>query len=137
MFNEPLATRLATILLTAMFVPTAVLASDDSRPVFCKLSSAEMRARLGELRTEFLTRIVAVDELDRGFRYWVGKSEAHLVMLAKFVEFESNCCGFMDFEIGLAGDEDRVSLTITGTDGTKGFLQEMMKSVSFDWQAGS
>lgn len=112
-------------------------ASASDKPIFCKLSSAEMRARLGELRTEFMTQIVAVDELDSGYRYWVDRSQERLVMLAKFVDFESECCGFMDFEIGLASGHKRVSMTLTGPEGTKSFLEEMMSSVSFDWRAGA
>lgn len=133
MFDKyTLAAMMSTILVgTLSTVP--VLA--NTPPIFCKLSTAEMRARVGELRTEFMTQIVAVEELEDGFTYWVDKAPERLVMLANFVDFESDCCGFMNFTIGLQGGEARVSMTITGPDGTKALLEEMMRSVSFDWRA--
>jgi len=109
--------------------------SAEGDGIYCKLTTAEMRERLGAIRAGLLAKVVGVDELEAGFRYWVEKSTANIELLAKFVDAESQCCGFFNFEIGLAADAERVSLTLTGVEGTKEFLVSTMDEVSFDWRA--
>lgn len=109
--------------------------TQDEPGIFCKLSTAEMRERLGELRAEFLIQVIGVDGLERGYRYWFEKTPEQLTMLAGFIDFESRCCAFLQFDLSVAPEAERVSLSLTGGEGTKKFLETMMQSVEFDWQA--
>ncbi len=42
--------------------------------IYCRLTSAEMRARLEVIRAEFLVHVKGVEELDNGYRYWFEKT---------------------------------------------------------------
>ena len=112
------------------------MAATQNEPgIFCKLSTAEMRERLGEIRTAFLTQVRGVDELETGYRYWFEKTPQRLSMLTEFIDFESQCCAFLQFDLSLAPEAKRVSLSLTGGEGTKAFLESMMQSVEYNWQA--
>ena len=111
--------------------------TETETPVFCRLTSAEMRARLGEIRADFLLHVNDVDELEHGYRYWFEKSTERMVKLAEFIDFESQCCAFFHFDLSLAPGAERVSLSLTGPDGAKDFLEFTMRSVGFDWRASS
>ena len=108
--------------------------SENDPPIYCRLTSAEMRTRLGELRADFLLHVKRVDELEHGFRYWFDKTPQQLDMLAKFIDFESECCAFFSFDLSLAPGAERISLSLTGPNGAKEFLESTMTSVEFDWK---
>lgn len=109
----------------------------DKEPagIYCKLSSGELRERLGELRADFVMATQAVDELESGYRYWFEKSSDRLRKLADFVHFESECCPFLNFEISLEGESEKVALSLTGREGTKEFLDAFAEMASFDMKA--
>lgn len=107
--------------------------AESDPPVYCRLTGAEMRARLGEIRGDFLLHVKGIDELEKGYRYWFEKTPELMNMLAEFIEFESRCCAFFRFDLSVAPGADRVSLSLTGGDDVKDFLESTMKSVQFDW----
>ena len=100
--------------------------------IYCKLSSAELRDRVGEVRADFLASIVRADELSDGYRFAFEKSAERLSQLADFVHFESECCPFLHFEIRLEGESDVVTLSLSGPKGTKDFLKTMAENAEFD-----
>ncbi len=55
--------------------------------------------------------------------YWFERTPEHLEKVAAFALFESDCCDFVDFGIGLSAGGDRISLRITGPDGAGDFLK--------------
>ncbi len=103
--------------------------------IYCRLTSAEMRERLGAIRAEFLIHVKGVDELENGYRYWFEKTPEHFKLLTDFIDFESRCCTFFQFDLSVAPGAGRVSLSLTGRMGTKSFVESMMKSAEFDWRA--
>jgi hypothetical protein len=104
----------------------------DNQPtgVYCKLTSTELRARLEQIRVDLLGAVVAVDDLDSGYRFWFESSSDRLRQLAEFVDFESQCCPFLDFEISLKSEAKVVALSLTGPDGTRELLKAMVESAS-------
>lgn len=100
--------------------------------LFCKLNSKELRARIGEVRSELLEHVVEVDELEGGYRFWVARSEPNLRKLADFVKAESDCCAFFNFEISLRAGEERVSLSVSGAAEAKSLLEKMLLQAEFD-----
>ena len=126
---------ISTVALVSGIGAEKMATTQDEPGIFCKLSTAEMRERLGELRAAFLTQVRGVDELETGYRYWFEKTPERLSMLTEFIDFESQCCAFLQFDLSLAPEAKRVSLSLTGGEGTKAFLESMMQSVEFDWQA--
>ena len=121
--------------------PSAV--DEEPASLFCRLTSAELRERVGEVEAELLTGVVAVDEADNGYRFWFEATEDRLLALARFVHFESVCCPFLSFEMALAGttvsasaEEPRfVSLRLSGPMGTREFLAAMAEKAEFDLEA--
>ena len=111
---------------------SGVLDDEPSTAVQCKLPSDELRARLDEMRTRLLEEVVAIDELDDGYRLWFERSSDRLRELAAFVDSESQCCPFFDFAIFLRGEADVVALTLTGPDEAKKMLEAMAESAGFD-----
>ena len=105
---------------------------EERARLFCKLSGEELRERIGRVRAGLLEQVLAVDELERGYRFWVPRSEGSLRSLADFVKAESDCCSFFDFEIALRSAEERVSLTLTGAPEAKRLLEQMLARAEFD-----
>ncbi len=109
--------------------------TQDETGIFCKLSTTEMRERLGQMRAEFFIQVIDVDEVEAGYRYWFQKTPERLAMLAAFIDSESRCCAFFQFTLSLAPEAERVSLSLSGREGTKELLESTMQSVEFGWQA--
>ncbi len=105
--------------------------------IYCRLTSAELRERLEVIRAEFLTYVQGVDELENGYRYWFEKTPARMTLLTDFIDFESRCCAFFQFDLSVAPGAERISLSLTGRSGTKRFIESMMESAAFDWRAAS
>ena len=100
--------------------------------VYCRLTSTEMRERLGAIKATLLERTVGIDELEDGYRFWLPRSEENLETLAQFVAAESACCPFFHFTIELAPKAERVSLAVTGPAKAKKMTRKMLESVDFD-----
>lgn len=94
----------------------------EQRPVACKLADEERRVRREKLRLEFLPGVLEIEEIEGGCVYWFERSEALLSKIADFALFESDCCDFLDFGIGLNAGGDRISLRISGPHGPGPFL---------------
>ena len=94
----------------------------DSVPQRCTLTDRERAARAAKLRAEFLPRIVGLEEIRDGCIFWFERSEEDLRRVVDFVQVENECCGFLDFGIGLAAAGDRISLRISGPLGPGNFL---------------
>lgn len=110
----------------------------DAEPgIYCRLTTAEMRDRLDAIRAEFLVHVKGVDELENGYRYWFEKTPERIQLVTDFIDFESRCCAFFQFDLSVAPGAERVSLSLTGRTGTKDFVESMMKSAAFDWRAAA
>ncbi len=98
-----------------------------SPPIACTLSSKEQRARVEEAESELLQGVLRIEELTNGYALWFPAEPGRLQRLAEFVELESQCCAFLDFEIRLEAAAKEVALSLTGPEGTKEVLAPMMK----------
>ena len=68
-----------------------------------------------------------MDRIQDGYVYWFRRTEDELRKVVEFALFESKCCDFLDFGIGLNTEGTRISLRISGPRGTGDFLQLAMK----------
>ena len=106
-------------------------ASEAETPVIaCTLDPAAKRERRALLEREIVPAVAGVDEVDGGYVLWFDRAEGRLATLARFVELESECCAFLDFEIRLAGGSGRIALELTGPEGTKEMLQPLIEAVA-------
>jgi hypothetical protein len=72
-------------------------------------------------------RIVAAQAIDDGYVYWFERTQENLRLVSDFILFESQCCDFLSFGIGLHPKGSRISLRISGPDGGAEFLKQAMQ----------
>lgn len=87
-----------------------------SLPRACTLSDAEMRARTESLRSGFVGAVKRFERIPQGYVYWFARNDDNMSKVAAFALFESGCCNFLSFGIGLHPDGDEISLRISGPD---------------------
>jgi hypothetical protein len=73
----------------------------EQRTMACKLPAGDIKERIERLRAEFIPGILHVQEIEDGYVYWFQRSDEELRKVAEFARFESECCDFLDFGIGL------------------------------------
>lgn len=100
----------------------------------CLLPPQERRERQQEIRKAFVPGILEIEELEDGYVYWFDRTDAWFSIVAEFALFESRCCGFLDFEIGLQSSGSRISLRISGPPASKQFLAQAVQEIR---QSGS
>ncbi len=109
--------------------PAAALAQPESA---CTLPSDELERRSAELRASFRPGILEIEELPDGYVYWFERSEGWLAKVTEFALFESRCCAFLDYGVGLVAGGERISLRITGKPGSGGkqFLSQSIRETA-------
>jgi hypothetical protein len=129
-----LGTDLLTLLgALATVVGPATGTGEETAPaakspiVACTLGSAEKRDRKAMLERELVPNIQEVDEQANGYVLWFDRTEGRLAAIASFVELESRCCAFLDFEIRVESASDRIALVLSGPDGTKELLKPLIE----------
>lgn len=100
------------------------LDSHGPRTFACLLPEKTMRQRIEKVREELVPGIVDIEEIPDGYVYWLERTEEWFRRVCDFALFESRCCDFADFEIGLQATGKRISLRITGPGETKEFLRQ-------------
>ena len=111
----------------------AATVSSSSAPLVCRLDAltASERERHRLLSDLLQKAAVAASELPQGYditvdltKLPVGDSRSRpLLQLADWVDLESRCCPFLDFEIRISGQGGPVGVRLTGGDGVKAFLR--------------
>jgi hypothetical protein len=97
-------------------------------PVACTLSPASLRTRREGLLAELLRRATAHDELPDGHRLEFAADDETILMIARVLNAERQCCRFLGFRLSVAPDEGPVSLELTGPPGTREFLTALLES---------
>jgi hypothetical protein len=95
--------------------------------VACTLDPAEKRERTALLERELVPNLEEVTEQASGYVLWFDRAPGRLAALATFVELESRCCAFLDFEIRVESGGDRIALELSGPDGTKEMLRPLIE----------
>jgi hypothetical protein len=95
--------------------------------VACTLDAAEKRERKALLERELVPNIQDVTERTDGYVLWFDRAPGRLAALATFVELESRCCAFLDFELRVESAGDRIALELSGPDGTKEMLRPLIE----------
>ena len=98
--------------------------------VACTLDPAQKRERRAMLEREIVPAIVDVTALNDGYVLWFDRAEGRLASLARFIELESRCCAFLDFQIRVESESERIALELTGPAGTKEMLEPLIENVA-------
>ncbi|MBN9484553.1 MAG: hypothetical protein JST63_03050 [Bacteroidetes bacterium] len=99
------------------------IAMNDSakkKPITCKLTTPELQERKTEVLASLKAKVMKREELPKGYSYLFASTDKNIDEVTAFIKTERTCCDFFSFKIAIE-DKD-LWLTITGEDGTKGFI---------------
>ncbi|HEY2825317.1 MAG TPA: hypothetical protein VGI83_07210 [Gemmatimonadales bacterium] len=97
-------------------------------PIACDLTLAEIRERRTGLLPGLLARAVDRRPVHEGYR-WCFVSAAGLMWdIAQVIEAERRCCRFLRFGVLAEPDGGPVWLEVTGPEGTREFLDQLVKA---------
>jgi|HubBroStandDraft_2_1064218.scaffolds.fasta_scaffold124176_1 hypothetical protein len=98
----------------------------DWKTVACRLTDAEFRKRKATLLAAFKAGVEVVEELDHGYAFRVPGDKHWLALAADLMAAERECCRFLTFNMTAEANLGAVTVRITGPEGTKEFLREML-----------
>lgn len=87
------------------------------------LTSTE-RARYKVLAEKLKAADAERKEEANGYAFRIDTSQASLVDVAEWVNFEKRCCPFFDFEISLQREGGPLWLKVSGREGVKAFISD-------------
>ena len=96
----------------------------------CKLGNDNIRARSRELDRTFRPGILEREELEDGCVYWFDRTDEWFEKVTHFAWFESRCCDFLDFGVGLCASGKRISLRISGPPGHMSRMYEVLDAAA-------
>ena len=94
--------------------------------IACTLGERELAERREELRRGIVRRITDVRELTDGYSFALPDGDASEAEANAFAQFERECCSFASYDVSRDAADGRVWLTVTGPEGTKEFLRNMV-----------
>ncbi len=96
-------------------------------PIVCTLTASDLANRATKFRTSLLPLVQETSELDDGFAFRFAPSDDVLRQLVDWVAVERQCCRFFRFRLTVEMDEGPIWFEMTGPDGTKELLANMMR----------
>ena len=95
-------------------------------PIVCTLPPGELGARGDELLTGVVTHALERHDLPDGYRFRFGPDAEILQRIARAMGAERQCCRFLTFTLTAEADAGPIWLEVTGPDGTRAFLDELL-----------
>jgi hypothetical protein len=95
-------------------------------PVACTLSAAELDSRRGDLLPGLIAQAAHRLPLANGYRLTFVPAPGLLETIARVVDVERQCCRFLRFQLVVDQDSAPITLDVTGPDGTKDFLADVI-----------
>jgi hypothetical protein len=90
------------------------------------LTDAELQERRREVLQKARRAVTEVREIEDGFRYRFSSDGTRIAELAQLVELEHQCCPFLKFRITVEPGDGPIWLELTGPEGTKDFLADLL-----------
>jgi hypothetical protein len=95
-------------------------------PIACSLPPGEQGARGDELLTGLVTHALERQELPHGYRFRFGPDGDTLQRVASAMIAERQCCRFLTFSVTAEADAGPIWLDVTGPEGTREFLDQLL-----------
>lgn len=105
-----------------------------SPPLACLLDAAAQRARADSLWA-VLGRASTVEQVENGLRFSFSPEQAGVAELARIMELERDCCRFFRFTLIIEPDNGPLRLELSGPEGTREFLLELLPELEAALQA--
>ena len=97
-------------------------------PVACTLSAAELDARRGTVLPGLVAQATQQAALESGYRFTFTPTAGLLDTIARVVDAERICCRFLRFQLVVEQDGGPITLDVTGPEGTREFLADLLGS---------
>jgi hypothetical protein len=95
--------------------------------VACKLTQSDLRARQAGILDHLRSLAKIMKELESGYAFQFVAEDGLLLQLAEMIEQERKCCPFLQFKLLVECATGPIWLDITGPEGTKTFLHEVLQ----------
>ena len=101
---------------------------EQTQGLACNLSAVtpEQSRRYGAIREQLRERLDHIEELADGYALRFAYDPILFVAAAEFVTFESLCCPFFKLVLERESHDAAMRLCITGPDGSKSFIIEIL-----------
>ena len=127
--------NLLSLVVPLVFAAGVTASAPPQEPLVCRLDalSAAERERHPRLGDALRRAVTETSELPAGYGLTLDLSRLPadakglpfcVVEVAEWVDLESRCCPFLDFEISLRDKGRHVTLQLTGGQNVKAFLRE-------------
>ncbi len=98
----------------------------DILPVACTLNADSLEKRkTGTLKMLF-SKVLEKETVSTGYRFRFQASDQLLLDMMDVIVKERHCCKFLNFDLKVPATEETVWLTISGPEGTRAFLEELL-----------
>lgn len=95
-------------------------------PIACTLTTAELRARQEGLIRRLVAEAVETAGEAGGYRFRLPPAERSLELAFALIRAERACCPFLRFELRCGPGEGAVELSLSGPEGTRAFLDDLL-----------
>ena len=96
-------------------------------PIACSLTGPELRERRETVLAAVRARVQEVRELKSGMALRFDPGGGVLAALAELIDLERQCCPFLQFDLRVLPANGPVWLELTGPDGTREFLRDLLE----------
>ncbi|MFZ0968795.1 MAG: hypothetical protein WAN13_11020 [Candidatus Acidiferrales bacterium] len=98
----------------------------DDVPVACHLPDAELREREATLFAQFMSGVIAMEELLDGYVFRIPGDKKWIAVAAALIVAERECCPFLTFTLAFPPNMGPADVRVTGPAGTKEFLTTVL-----------
>ena len=98
----------------------------QNTPLICDMNvfTSIERAQHIQSTLELYQTVQGIHEVPNGFEFIFPNGTASITKLAEFISNERLCCPFLEFTLRIMPNDEPISLTLTGPEGTREFLRE-------------
>lgn len=106
--------------------------------IACTLPPGEQHARRNELLPGLAERAASVEKVPSGVRLLFSASSGVTVLdLARVVDAERRCCGFLSFAVEITAGIESLALTVTGPPEAQEIISELTEGTRSRGASGS
>ena len=96
-------------------------------PIMCTLSPSASAVRKEGLLARIAAQCKQTIQLEAGYRFKFDPNEKTLLLIARMIDAERQCCRFLRFDLIVPPGGDQMSLEVTGPSGTRECLDALFE----------
>jgi hypothetical protein len=95
-------------------------------PIVCTLTPDALASRRSELLASLMRQATGVEMTDAGCRLRFAASSDALMLIARTIDAERQCCQFLEFRVTVTPGLGAMLLEVTGPAGTRDFVKDLL-----------